>query len=253
MESTTPQPDNNVLTKFWGLLEQIPRIGGVFVWARTRPLLTIVIWGVFASSLGAALGLVPFIGDGLKWAVRVVSFGLVFGLGVRWAVQGSRIPVVREQVNGWPTWGRALGGTGLAIAMMATLQTTAYSFRANFDRIATGHCYPAEIISTGAETQTKRYGKTPLWSVMNLETGEALTVRTEDVLVPLGLRIDSADLAAQLNARAGNGEAYRLCTVGRNISATASFFNPAAFWWRGERPYATRVSVEPLALEKSAE
>lgn len=249
MSDTPPTSPDNLLTKFWNLLERIPRVGGVFVWARTKPLLTIFIWGAFASSIGAALGVLPFIGDGLKWTIRIVSFGLVLGLGVRWALQGSGIPVVKDRVASFPVWGKAAAGTGLAIALMAMTQTAAYSFRANFDRILTGQCYTAEIVSTGAETQTKRYGKTPLWSVVHVENGEALTVRTEDVLVPLGLRIDSADLAAQLNTRAGDGRHYRLCTVGRNISATSSIFNPTTVWWRGERPYATKISIEPVDAE----
>ena len=246
MDEQSKTAETSLFTKTWTALEGIPRVGGVFLWARTRPLLTILIWGAFASTLGAGLGLLPFIGDGLKWTIRVVSFTLVFGLGVRWALQGSGIPVVKTKVNDWPAWAKGLAGTGVAIVLMAMVQTGAYSFRANFDRILTGKCYPAEITSMGAETETKRYGKMPLWSVVNKKTGEALTIRTEDIIVPLGLRIDSADLSAQLNSRAGDGQTYKLCTVGRNISATASFLNPTKAWWRGERPYATKISLEPL-------
>ena len=244
--SASRPAQEHFFARAWTALESIPKVGGVSRWARTRPLLTILIWGAFASTLGAALGLLPYIGGGLKWGIRIVSFGLVFGLGVRWAMQGTKTPLIKERVNALPGWGKALAGTGFAIVLMALVQTSAYTVRANFDRIATGTCFDAQITSMGAETETRRYGKTPLWSIVNVETGEALTIRTEDVVVPLGLRIDSADLSAQLNSKAGDGQTYRLCTVGRNISATASWLNPTKVFWRGERPYATRISDAPV-------
>lgn len=241
--SPDPQPS---VPRAWRMLEGIPRIGVIFIWARTRPLLTILVWGAFATTIGALLGFLPYIGTELKWAIRVVSFALVFGLGVRWAMQGSRVPLIKGRVNAWPFWAKGLAGTGFAIVLMGIVQTSAYTFRANFDRIVTGQCFNAQITSTGAETETRRYGKIPLWSVVNVDTGDALTIRTKDVVVPLGLRIDSANLSAQLNRVAGDGKTYRLCTVGRNVPATASPLDPTKVFWRGERPFATRISEEPV-------